>query len=180
MKPKSLPPQPSPEADASWIGGTEPIRPIAFIAHAGEGLKVVEIWEIKNATAPLNPNAFMVAAYERGRERWVGVMDLRIARVEDAGAYCREDIETFAKSSRKTSSSKVMLVEGAFLSPIFKGRGIGVEMYIAAAALARRLGMAISADSCFDATTSDVEQVERLTPSPGWLRSPPAVRSVVR
>jgi GNAT superfamily N-acetyltransferase len=133
------------------------LKPTTFVAHAGEEPDVVEIWEVEIVDCPsCDPTTHLIRAYERSKDRWVGVMYLRVVDVDDyTSSLCVEDIRAFAKSSRRTSSKRVMQVETSFIHPTFRGKGVGVALYIASAALARRLGLALAAGSCFDSTTSD-------------------------
>lgn len=136
------------DADTHYLGYAA--LPVTFIATAGESWHEVEIWELQ----AVRPSYHTVGAYERRENRWVGVVEMRVSPVLDAVPRCSNDIKRLAKRF-DVSIEKVMQVEGAFVAPTFRGEGVGVALYLAAAALARRLGMALAADSCFASTTSE-------------------------
>ncbi len=137
------------DADASFLG--YPAKPTAFIATAGESRHAVEIWELQPTK---DAKAHTVGAYEREKNRFVGVVELRVATASEIySGRCSSDIEGLAERFG-VSNEKLLRVEGAYVAPPFRGEGVGVALYIAAAAVARKLGMALAADSCFDSTTS--------------------------
>ncbi len=151
-----------------------PFEAKAFIGLAGRGGRV-EVWAVDSG----GPNERTVAVFDRKvgmNGRWVGSINGRVSSAVSAlkkvavlekqrellgmsarafvePKLCFGDLEILAPK-HGVSTERVMQVDSTFVEDAYHGEGIGVALYIALAALANKLGLAIAADACFASDTS--------------------------
>lgn len=138
---------------ASLPGSTK-LKPRAFVGRVGRG---IEIWEVEHMFIDMRAppayygdigDAVMFAAFDRKKDLFIGTLDIRLLPIERP---CVDDLASLPVKHR----SRVFQVAGAALLPQYKGKGIGVALYVAGAAYAWRAGgYAIAADACFGSDTS--------------------------
>ncbi len=148
--PRATPKKPAPNATLGGFPTHVRIKPLSFIGREGS----VEIWQIENFLRPEDPGRFMIAAYARRKNNWVGTLDLIEASTMELDRGCAMDVAELGRRYG-TSTSHVLRVNGASIEPAYRGIGLGSAMYVAGAAMARKMNYALAADACFDSATSE-------------------------
>lgn len=99
--------------------------------------------------------ASSMIAYDTVRREFVGRLDLyktEVVGMRDTGGLneetvCMEDLKDF-KRAHKVKSDEAIVVGYSYIEEGSRGKGIGVALYVAAAAFAKRLDLALVADAC--------------------------------
>lgn len=138
--------------------------PLVAVERVGAIPRVAQFWvarytdEWKKHERP--PEVTRIAAYGP-RDRFLGSIGMTVRKAaSDDGAFlddhraCMADLKAVAVETG-VRADVVMRVESATLMESARGKGIGVALYIAAAAVAKRARMGIMADACFGSHTSD-------------------------
>jgi hypothetical protein len=142
---------------ATIPGGSEPLRPIAYVGKVAN----VEIWQVEHLFIRPAPewaqsmkhfnhvkDATMFAAFDRRKKLFVGTLDMRLVTI---GRPCMKDLMKL-----DVRYDVAYQIAGSALLPAYFNKGIGIAMYVAAAAYAMKAGgYGIAADACFDSDTSE-------------------------
>jgi len=148
--PRATPKKPAPNATLGGFPTHVRIKPLSFIGREGS----VEIWQIENFLRPEDPGRFMIAAYARRKNNWVGTLDLIEDSTKKLDRGCAMDVAELGRRYG-TSTSHVLRVNGASIEPAYRGIGLGSAMYVAGVAMAKKMNYALAADACFDSATSE-------------------------